>query len=79
HDTQIYCTHEYTETNLNFVQQKLPRSVEVDKFAARVKDLRHQGQYTVPFPLRQELELNPFLRAKSLDEFAHLRSLRNKF
>ncbi|MBC7371764.1 MAG: hydroxyacylglutathione hydrolase [Bdellovibrionaceae bacterium] len=79
-DTKIFCAHEYTENNLNFFKASgQPASVAVDTYALRVRDLRRQNQFTVPFPLSQELEMNPFLRAESLEEFTKLRLLRNTF
>lgn len=78
-DTQIFCTHEYTELNLRFCQQELPQDSALDSFAQKVGELRKQHQPTVPFLLQQELELNPFLKVNSLEEFRQLREKRDRF
>ena len=75
-ETQVYCTHEYTQQNLAFcVKNSLV--VEAD-FSQAEKD----GVYNVPslpVALAVELKYNPFLKAKSLNELTKLRILRNEF
>jgi len=82
-ETWIYCTHEYTELNLRFCQQKLSLNAEevsaLENFAKKVAELRQDLRPTVPFQLKQELELNPFLRVSSFEEFRDLREQRNQF
>jgi hydroxyacylglutathione hydrolase len=78
-DTEIFCTHEYTENNLRFCLQNTPRTPALEKFEAKVHNLRMQNKPTVPFMLTQELALNPFLNAKSFADFKTLREKRDKF
>jgi len=78
-ETWIYCTHEYTELNLEFCLKKFPADPALNAFAEKVRALRQNHQATVPFQLKQELELNPFLKAKNEDEFVALREERNSF
>ncbi|MBS1971700.1 MAG: hydroxyacylglutathione hydrolase [Bdellovibrionales bacterium] len=77
--TIIHCTHEYTEMNLKFCLEKFPEDPALKNFAQHVQALRSQGKPTVPFPLNQELELNPFLKAKNEADFIALREERNNF
>lgn len=60
--TLIYCTHEYTASNLRFA-----RAVEPDHAGLRVREAQVQaqrslGRPTVPGVLAEELASNPFLR-----------------
>jgi hydroxyacylglutathione hydrolase len=82
--TTVYCTHEYTWMNAQFCLTQTAHAasaptVPLQRFAAHVQELRAAGQPTVPFSLQQELELNPFLRARTLQEFTSLREARNYF
>lgn len=78
-ETWIYCTHEYTELNLRFCQEKLAQDPHLESFAAKIHELRQRHEPTVPFQLRQELELNPFLKEMKSEEFIALREERNQF
>jgi len=78
-ETMIHCTHEYTEMNLKFCLKKFPGDPELIAFEKYVHDVRARGEATVPFSLRQQLELNPFLKAESEKDFISLREERNGF
>lgn len=78
-ETLVHCTHEYTELNLKFCLQKFPDDVELKSFAEKVHEIRSQGLPTVPFPLQQELDLNPFLKVPTEQAFVELREERNHF
>jgi hydroxyacylglutathione hydrolase len=78
-ETWVYCTHEYTELNLKFCLQRFPKEEALKTFAEKVQALRHENKPTVPFPLQQELELNPFLKTHGFEEFRLLREERNHF
>lgn len=63
--TEVYCAHEYTESNLRFAL-----SVDVDNEALRerakvVKEMRARGEPTVPTTVGVERETNPFCRPMS--------------
>jgi hydroxyacylglutathione hydrolase len=78
-DTLIYCTHEYTEMNLKFCLKKYPEDPGLKNFASQIEAVRSRLEATVPFSLRQELELNPFLKATTEADFIALREERNHF
>lgn len=61
-DTQVYCTHEYTLSNLTFAAAVEPDNEAVTDRLARSQALRAAGHPTVPFPLAGEMLTNPFLR-----------------
>jgi hydroxyacylglutathione hydrolase len=62
-DTLLVCGHEYTERNLSFVESLGWRQEEVSWELERVVALRARGEFSLPRPLRLELECNPFLQA----------------
>ena len=62
-DTQVYCGHEYTASNLRFAAAVEPESEAIATRAAAVTRMREQGEPTVPGTMAEELLTNPFLRA----------------
>lgn len=75
-DTQLYCGHEYTRKNLSFAQSLEPDSSELREFEKRLDQM---GTCSLPSLLKDEKNLNPFLKAKSIIEFQKLRELKDKF
>ena len=78
-DTLIYSAHEYTLKNAEFALSIEPANKELKKRYEKVKKIRENQQATIPFLLKEELLTNPFLRAKSVSEFARIRKLRDRF
>ena len=62
-DTQVYCTHEYTLSNLAFAAAVEPDNPAIAERIARCEAVRVGQRPTVPFPLAGERLSNPFLRA----------------
>jgi len=60
--TQIYCGHEYTETNLHFALAVEPGNRRLQKRVDEVSVLRAKGLPAVPSTLALEKATNPFLR-----------------
>ncbi|MDO9321614.1 MAG: hydroxyacylglutathione hydrolase C-terminal domain-containing protein, partial [Pseudomonas sp.] len=58
----IYCTHEYTLSNLRFAQAVEPHNPEIAQRLASVIALRAEGHNTLPSTLALEHATNPFLR-----------------
>jgi hydroxyacylglutathione hydrolase len=61
-NTQVYCAHEYTMSNLRFAKEIEPRN---ETLLARIQNeqaKRDQGQPTVPSTIGLEKLTNPFLR-----------------
>ncbi|MGH8460945.1 MAG: hydroxyacylglutathione hydrolase [Stenotrophobium sp.] len=63
-DTRIYCTHEYTLSNLAFASVVEPGNVAIVAHIARVRALREDRQPSLPVTIALELEINPFLRVR---------------
>ncbi|WP_410566664.1 hydroxyacylglutathione hydrolase [Acinetobacter sp. H1(2024)] len=77
--TKVYCTHEYTLSNAEFALSVEPENHALQERAEQVRKLRTEGKITLPSSIELELATNPFLRAESVEEFAHLRSLKDNF
>lgn len=78
-ETRVYCTHEYTTTNLRFLHSLGPLSVPQARYARELAESRARGQPSVPLLLGSERESNPFLLCRNLTEFTQLRQKRNQF
>lgn len=60
--TRVYCTHEYTQSNLRFALTVEPDNPALQRRAAEVAELRERQLPTLPSTLALELATNPFLR-----------------
>ncbi len=92
-DTQLYCGHEYTESNARFAVSVEPGNSALQARVSEVTRLRKEGLMTCPTALALELETNPFLRCGSpeirrnlklesvpdADVFAELRRRKDSF
>ena len=78
-ETRVFCGHEYTESNLKFASHVEPDSEAVTEAAQAVAALRAAGKPTVPGMLSTELQTNPFLRAKTIEELAERRAKKDVF
>lgn len=61
-ETRVYCTHEYTTTNVTFARTVDPNNERLKKYADQVAATRQQNHPTLPTILQREMQLNPFLR-----------------
>jgi len=62
--TKIYCTHEYTQSNLRFALAVEPDNLALRRRSEQVSQLRATQQPTLPSTLALELATNPFLRVQ---------------
>lgn len=60
--TQIYCAHEYTETNGRFALQLEPDNRLLKEAMNIICQQRLQGLPTIPSSVKLETQVNPFLR-----------------
>ena len=63
--TQVYCGHEYTESNLRFAAHVEPSNAAITEMRARASSTRKAGRPTVPSTIADELTYNPFMRTDS--------------
>jgi hydroxyacylglutathione hydrolase len=61
--TKVYCTHEYTLSNLRFARAVEPDNQDVARRFEAATRLRDAGGITLPSDLRTEQATNPFLRS----------------
>ncbi|MGQ0697309.1 MAG: hydroxyacylglutathione hydrolase [Panacagrimonas sp.] len=61
--TQLFCTHEYTTSNLLFAKTVEPDNMALSEYLQRVRELRSANTPTLPSSIDLELRINPFLRA----------------
>ncbi|WED21161.1 hydroxyacylglutathione hydrolase [Vibrio sp. JC009] len=61
-ETQVYCAHEYTASNIIFALAVEPDNQDLLAYRDKTQQLRSQGQSTLPSTLEQEKRINPFLR-----------------
>eukprot|EP00878_Enallax_costatus_P013063 GHUV01013651.1.p1 GENE.GHUV01013651.1~~GHUV01013651.1.p1 ORF type:complete len:334 (+),score=59.86 GHUV01013651.1:37-1038(+) len=61
-DTQVYCAHEYTQSNAKFAVTVDPNNTALQERKERIDDARSRGEPTVPSLLGEEFATNPFLR-----------------
>lgn len=93
-ETNVYCSHEYTQTNTEFALSIDPHNKELRAFYNNVEKLRRSNSPTVPMRLETEKQLNPFLRwddqslknslglsdaSADVEVFSHVRRLRDKW
>tara|TARA_B100000900_G_scaffold348442_2_gene314189 strand:- start:708 stop:1475 length:768 start_codon:yes stop_codon:yes gene_type:complete len=66
-DTRVYCTHEYTLSNLTFALEVEPDNVDLKKYFEEVSLLRDSNLISLPSSISLENKINPFLRT-SIDQ-----------
>ena len=91
--TIVYCGHEYTLTNLKFLQSIFPDYQNLKHLKEKINLQLLKTKASIPFNLGEEKSFNPFLSTASslyhdfkknnnftdMTLFAHLRDLKNKF
>jgi hydroxyacylglutathione hydrolase len=64
-ETEVYCAHEYTASNLRFAITVEPDNKKLRHHIEHVNKLRQQGKPSLPSTLELEKEINPFLRTQT--------------
>ncbi len=68
--TRVYCTHEYTLSNIRFARAADPANTALQDWEARAKALREVDVPTVPTTIALEKATNPFVRCTEADVIA---------
>lgn len=76
-DTQVYCAHEYTESNGKFALTVEPDNAALVERMEQVTAMRQRGEATVPTNIEAEQATNPFMRADSVAELADRRAAKD--
>jgi hydroxyacylglutathione hydrolase len=61
-DTRVFCTHEYTLSNLRFAATVEPDNRDIAEYLNRATSLRNDDEPTLPSSIGLEKRVNPFLR-----------------
>ena len=91
--TVVYCGHEYTDNNLNFLLSIFPKNKNLLAEKNFIDRQIKETESSMPFNLGKEKQLNPFLAPDSgffyqfksendlsnFELFSYLRDLKNKF
>ncbi|GBR50336.1 hydroxyacylglutathione hydrolase [Neokomagataea thailandica NBRC 106555] len=72
-ETLLCAGHEYTESNIRFARQIEPENAALKAYESSVFALRTEGRPSLPTYLGLERQVNPFLRAPTVESFAELR------
>jgi hydroxyacylglutathione hydrolase len=76
--TKIYCTHEYTLSNINFALHVEPNNTYTLHRQDVCTGLRESGQPTLPTTVADELKSNPFVRCNAPDVIRAAEHFSNK-
>ena len=74
-NTLVYCTHEYTLSNIRFALAVEPNNVNLISWSERAQELRKKGLPTLPTTIGQELQVNPFMRSDQDDVIASAKTI----
>ena len=74
-NTQVYCTHEYTEHNIRFALTLEPDNQDLLQRQIEAHNLRTQNLPTLPSNIGLELKTNPFLRCNQTSILANSHAL----
>ncbi|MDH5723212.1 MAG: hydroxyacylglutathione hydrolase [Alphaproteobacteria bacterium] len=77
-DVKVYCGHEYTLGNAQFCSTYAPENIHIQKRLKDVIGLRKENKKTIPSTLSLEKKTNIFLMAKTVEEFAGIRSTKDR-
>ena len=91
--TIVYCGHEYTNANLNFLLSNFPQNENLLAEKKKIDQQLIETGSSIPFNLGKEKQLNPFLapdsdyfvelkiknNSSAFEVFSHLRDLKNNF
>jgi hydroxyacylglutathione hydrolase len=78
-ETLVYCAHEYTLSNGRFALVAEPDNAALRTRMNEVEAARAAGEATVPTTIALELATNPFVRSRSVEQFAERRSAKDAF
>lgn len=71
HETEVYCGHEYTVSNLSYAMHVEPSNQAIQDKLAWAKERRQNNLPTVPSTLAEERSFNPFMRVEEASVQAH--------
>ncbi|MDC4556387.1 hydroxyacylglutathione hydrolase [Acinetobacter baumannii] len=77
--TTFYSAHDFSADNIRFVESLGLNNSKIDKRIEYLKNNTYQGIPNVSMQLALEIDTNPFLLAKNINEFIKIRTLKDNF
>jgi hydroxyacylglutathione hydrolase len=74
-NTLVYCTHEYTLSNIRFALAVEQNNANLIAWSEKARGLRDQNLPTLPTSIGQELLVNPFMRCNQREVIAAAQEL----
>jgi hydroxyacylglutathione hydrolase len=74
-NTLVYCTHEYTLSNIRFALAVEPNNVNLISWSEKAQELRAKDLPTLPTTIGQELQVNPFMRCDQAEVISSAKSV----
>lgn len=78
-ETSVYCAHEYTLSNGRYALVAEPENEALKDRMRQIEAARAAGEATVPTTIGLERATNPFVRARSVEQFAERRKAKDAF
>jgi hydroxyacylglutathione hydrolase len=78
-ETELYCGHEYTLSNLRFARHFAADNSAIQERFLEVQKLREAGVPSIPSRLGEEKRTNPFLLCDEVESFTQARLMKDKF
>lgn len=78
-ETQVYCAHEYTQSNGRYALTAEPGNAALIARMKQVDADRAAGIPTVPTTIALERATNPFMRAATIEQLAERRAAKDSF
>lgn len=75
--TKVYCTHEYTLSNLKFARTVEPGNTTLKQFEEKAIKLRAEDKPTIPSSIGQEKLINPYFRCNQPEISQHVSEYTN--
>ncbi len=77
-NTLVYCTHEYTLSNIRFALVVEPNNQNLISWSQQAQELRNKGLPTIPTTIGQELQVNPFMRCNQAEVVHAAKAIANQ-
>ena len=78
-ETKVCCAHEYTEANLRWAVEQRPGDTVLAERLREVRNLRANGDLSLPSSIGIERQTNLFMQARSAAELGQLRSHKDQW
>jgi hydroxyacylglutathione hydrolase len=78
-NTLVYCTHEYTLSNIRFALAVEPNNRHLIAWSEKAQALRAQNKPTLPTTIDQELQTNPFMRCDQAEVIAAAKDISGQY